>query len=524
MASPRPSWNIDLRSHITLAITSIIIATVVIAFRVPSCSESFWVDELHTAWTIHDDLADVLPRAQIGHQQPYYFGVLWLWRQVFGESELALRMTSVLAVAIASVILNVAVARSTGIAFAGLASGMFLAIESNSIFFGTELRPYAVVMLASAAACCLAQIAWNRQPAERGAAWVSLFVAIGIAAVMQLTSLGILAWLPIAVILRWCWIDWRNALRPRRVDAWVLLVIVAVVVLVMPRHVLETWSTRSNWTSFATAKSVDEIWRLWPWLVGLVAPLSWFVLSSLFARQFKLPNEISFAGCLAVILVAATCLFWLASYEGVAPLWHRRFMIAGLPMLAWIFGATIGGGAGRWKIRQGWQETLCFSATIGLLVALGCWSQNVLPRIAEGRWQLITRGENWRGAIAYLNERTKLNDAIAIDAGLIEQNAWQNEIVSAPLVNDKSEYLSYPLRGPYELTAATSVVAQNLSPMNYWTITHDRGWILSRGPAKRLKALIQEHIRVNRIDPKSLRIEVRSFGGVSVALVERISR
>ena len=109
MASPRPSWNIDLRSHITLAITSIIIATVVIAFRVPSCSESFWVDELHTVWTIHDDLADVLPRAQIGHQQPYYFGLLWLWRQTFGESELALRMTSVLSVAIASVILNVAV-------------------------------------------------------------------------------------------------------------------------------------------------------------------------------------------------------------------------------------------------------------------------------------------------------------------------------------------------------------------------------------------------------------------------------
>lgn len=509
-----------MRSHITLAITSIIIVTVVIALRVPSCSESFWVDELHTAWTIHDDLVDILPRAQIGHQQPYYFGMLWLWRQVFGESELALRMTSVLAVAIASVIVNVAVAQSTKNKIAGFASGMFLAIESNSIFFGTELRPYAVVMLASAAACCLAQTAWNRQPAERGAAWVSLSVAIGIAAIMQFTSLGILAWLPIAVILRWCWIDWRGLMRLRKADGVVLVVIVAVTFLAMPRHVLETWNERSIWASFASTKYIDDLWELWPWLVGLVMPASWLALSSLLNRNFKMSDEISFAGCLAIILAGSAFAFWLAAYEGFAPLWHRRFMIAGLPMLAWIFGAWIGGGAGRWTILACWQGVLSLAVSIVLLGSLGGWSQNVLPRISKGRWQLITRGENWRDAIAYVDQHAKADDAVAIDAGLIEQAAWQDEIVSAPLMNNKSEYLSYPLRGTYELSNAASVIAPNLSPMNYWAMTHGRGWVISRRPANHLMALIQEHLRVNRIDTKRVKIQTRSFGGVSVALVD----
>jgi mannosyltransferase len=513
-----------LRSRITLAISSIIIIAVVIALRLPSCGESFWVDELHTAWTIHDDLADVLPRAHIGHQQPYYFGLLWIWRQVFGESELALRMTSALSVAVASVILNVAVARSTGVAIAGLASGMFLAIESNSIFFGTELRPYAVVMLASAAACSFAVRAWNEAPSQRSAAWVMLFVSLGIAAIMQLTSLGILGWLPFVVLARWCWIDWRAVFRPRRTDALVLLVIIAVVYLSMPRHILETWNTRSLWSSFASAHSVNEIWRLWPWLVGIVLPAGWFALNSILTWQFRFPAEVSFATSLAMILVGSTCVFWLVSSNGIAPLWHHRFMIAGLPMLAWIFGAMIGGGAGRWSFRRSWQNVLCLAVSISLLALLGYWSQDKLPRISKNGWQLVFRGENWRGAIDHVNQRAQATDAVAINAGLIEQAAWHNEIAKAVLKDDLNEYLSYPVRGPYQLSNAASVVAVNLSPMNHWAMTHQRGWLISRGPASRLKVLIQEHVRVNRIAPNSLKIDVRSFGGVSVALVEKVSR
>jgi len=136
-------------SHTTLSIAagSIVVFAVAVALRLPSCYESLWVDELHSAWCVWDDLSDVAPRADIGHQSPFYFLGLWFWKQVFGGSELALRMSSVLAVAASCSVLTLGVARWSGSVIAGVTAGAILAIETNSIFFGTELRPFALVIL-----------------------------------------------------------------------------------------------------------------------------------------------------------------------------------------------------------------------------------------------------------------------------------------------------------------------------------------------------------------------------------------
>ena len=34
---------------------------------------------------------EVLPRAKIGHQSPFYFIGIWFWKQIVGDSEFALR-------------------------------------------------------------------------------------------------------------------------------------------------------------------------------------------------------------------------------------------------------------------------------------------------------------------------------------------------------------------------------------------------------------------------------------------------
>ena len=90
---------------ITLA--SIGVFSVALFLRIPSCYESFWLDELHTAWVIWDAFDDVAPRALLGHQSPVYFVGVWFWKQLIGDSELALRLSSVLAVALGGVVLTV---------------------------------------------------------------------------------------------------------------------------------------------------------------------------------------------------------------------------------------------------------------------------------------------------------------------------------------------------------------------------------------------------------------------------------
>ena len=60
------------RSDRRVAIASIAVLAIATALRMPSCYESFWLDELHSAWTVWDGLSEVASRADRGHQSPFY--------------------------------------------------------------------------------------------------------------------------------------------------------------------------------------------------------------------------------------------------------------------------------------------------------------------------------------------------------------------------------------------------------------------------------------------------------------------
>ena len=91
----RPSTSI-----FGIGTASLAVFCTAIILRVPSCYESFWIDELHSAWVVWDSLGDVTPRAKLGHQSPFYFVGLWFWKQIVGGGEVALRLSSILAVAL----------------------------------------------------------------------------------------------------------------------------------------------------------------------------------------------------------------------------------------------------------------------------------------------------------------------------------------------------------------------------------------------------------------------------------------
>ena len=65
---------------------SIAVCSLAIFLRLPSCYESLWLDELHSAWIISDGIGSVYQRSIIGHQSPCYYYVLWTWQELFGDS------------------------------------------------------------------------------------------------------------------------------------------------------------------------------------------------------------------------------------------------------------------------------------------------------------------------------------------------------------------------------------------------------------------------------------------------------
>ena len=477
MEQPPPSRR-------SIAIASTVVFVIAVTIRVPSCYESFWLDELHSAWCVWDALADVFPRADIGHQSPFYFVGLWFWKQIVGETEVALRLSSVLAVAASCGVLTTGVARWTNSVAAGAASGMVMALESNSLFFGTELRPYALVILfASVAIVCFFQLVMLESRREHRGCWSTFILAILLAALAQPSSIGVLIWLPALLFMVWFKRDCRQLCKVTLVDALAGLTIAAIGFTIWNTTLGETWQQRTVWASFATATRLGQIWEAWDWTWMLVVPFGLVLFASIVAalRHQKMPvsNVVWTTAMLALVAVIATSVYWGVSRAQWIPVWHRRYFVAVLPMLA----CVVGGAVGAAQVALGSSRRGLVVGSL-LAIALVIWPPHIRETMTKLRGYpvaLVIRGEDWRGAVDWTRARAGLNDLILLDAGLIEANAWlppgtaqsfpaqsmpaqsmpaqSMPAQSMPaqgkpirhLMAERRRYLAFPVSGPYRL-------------------------------------------------------------------------
>lgn len=433
--------------------------------RWPSCGESFWLDELHTAWTVDGDWADVEPRAAIGNQQTAYFDVLWWWRSITPASllrvygvEACLRLTSVLLTSVSAVIAyQVARQWSSGI-LAGVVAGLFMAVDSNSIFYGTELRPYAAIVFVSSLA--LGIVFRHDRPLRPTDRWC-LHAIVLAGAWIHITSLTTLGWLVAVVMMG----DLIATFRREQSRQWMIQshlvpsLLWGVAGAVWFGQHSELWDARSNWQSFAMANSPVQVWRLWPWLPTVILPgLYWWSGS----RQQS--TEVM---TLVLAIAGSTLTGYLVSKYGGVPVWHRRYYVAALPMIAILMGLLIG-SSGNLALRRlfradgaakAWTPTLATCVVAMLCFAGLLWQQGTLSRIVTGDLRLIRRGENWRAAIAFIGEQRKGREPVWVDAALIEQQRFDARVDERRF----EEYFRYPVGGPYLLNDAVGVGSDGLA-------------------------------------------------------------
>lgn len=486
-----------------VALFLLALCLIAVGLRVPSLGESLWVDELHSAWAVHDGWASVGPRAEIGNQEPAYFWVLWGWSRVVGESAAALRGLSVIAVAVACVLLVLAARAAQGAGttdwgaggLAGGLAGVLFAVDRHSMFFGTEARGYALVMLA------VAVMLWSGVHAELGMRrrriWYVVFGAAACGAIwIHITAttavLGVIG----ALVL---WGGRPNAGVGEQ-SIWssglALSGCLGVVLgLGLSADTLaRAWQHRGQWSSFGRADGWDDFWRMWPWVWLVFLPVLLWCVSVLWrrggvARSRKTRAEVrTSAARLALGLLAAVVLvtwgtWWVAWLDWVA-LWHRRFLVGLLPPLC--LGAGLlweecweqccGGLSGRW-VRGISGVVVGCAVALGLMVSEGTvffGGRGLAPEM-----RLVNRGEPWREAVNYVREHRQTDERVAVAAQLLESQWLVSEGKSGGDANElrelsaeQLEYLTYAVRGPYELEDVTP-----WGPLDDWGVGAVRKWV-----------------------------------------------
>jgi mannosyltransferase len=436
--------------------SAFLVSVVAWVLRFPSCGESLWVDELHTAWVVAGSLRDVSARAALGNQTPWYFWGLWYWQQFFGNSEPLLRLPSVAAVSFASGLLVWIGWRVSCRWILAVLAGMFLAVDVSALFFGTEARAYGFVILAvTVFIACLVEI--DRGTRFRSLWWSVLFASTTISILMHITSSLVFVCLAAAYGLL--------ASLPFRDKAEVALATGAGTVAGLAiswSSITRVWGIRQQWDSFGKTETMFDLVSIWPWLWMLVlpvvgtmlVPLTVAVLGRGSQSQRLQGDQASSYLRVAVycwcVVLAVTLGGWWISYFEIASIWHRRFLVGLLPLIFL-------GGAGLWCRAIESLAPLSRSSSLqffsALLVLAGfAVSQGRVSAIFEGETRLVRRQEDWRSATRFLKERRDERDDVWVAAELIESNWLDDTSELAALTKQQQEdYLRFPVSGIYDV-------------------------------------------------------------------------
>ncbi|MER5642817.1 glycosyltransferase family 39 protein [Kitasatospora sp. NPDC002227] len=201
----------------TVWLTPALAAGLLGAYRITT--PELWRDEISSWSAAGRPLAKLFAiLGNVDASNGAYYVVLHLWTAVFGESVLALRLLSALAMAGAAAFTALGARRWYGSAPAGLAAGLLLAAVPAVSAYAQEARSYALVTCAVAAATWCLLRALERPSFAR---WGWYGACTTLAGALHLVSLSALAGQAVLVLLVTGLKGWRTALQ------WAVTAVVA---------------------------------------------------------------------------------------------------------------------------------------------------------------------------------------------------------------------------------------------------------------------------------------------------------
>jgi mannosyltransferase len=133
-----------------VALAGIVLVAAILRFATIG-DQSYWYDEVQTAWWIRPSFGDTLSALHSPGEAepPVYFVVAWLWTRIFGVGEVGLRSLSAVA-GVLTVPVAYLAARTLVNRRAGLAAAAFVALSPVLIWYSQEARAYGLFVLLSA--------------------------------------------------------------------------------------------------------------------------------------------------------------------------------------------------------------------------------------------------------------------------------------------------------------------------------------------------------------------------------------
>ncbi len=298
--------------------------------------------------------------------------------------------------------------------------------------------------------------------------------------------------------------------------------LVALACLPLLQIAAPVWHKRELWAGFASDVSLNAFVTLFPLLPILLPVLLARLVDGLISIYCGSPTADQ------TVDRSATCnlqwMWWLAmlgpwllawgiTATGVAPLFHRRFVIASAIPLVLVAAQQL------LNIRSARLRWL----TLAVVVAALIFTQGTTLPWRQGQWVGWLRGEDWRAAARWLSNELAADEAVYCASGLIEGNS-----LTPPLDADIAAYLAFPLTGAYDVTVQgvrVPIIAL-VNDAKFWRkqlfvskssqpISAAAQWVVYRGTPARLQSKLR--VLEDSLGGKRVLVEAqRNFGAVQV--------
>lgn len=372
--------------------TLVLLLLIACWLRATSLRDELWIDELHTAWTVTDELRDVAPRAMIGNQSPLFYWPFWAWVRVVGQNEVTLRLPLLLCGLATIAGVFAWVWRSTASLAAAAAAGLWLTLHDDAIFYAVEARLYAAVQWVGLLHVWLFVSLLAAPTRRKRLLWILLGVLLlhlhytaGLLLVAEGCAYALLAWQFPPERPRYAW-------RSLAIDCGLTLLSLAPLVW----HLAAIAQRRQNWAQMTP----QEISPLAIAFLAQALPLLLVVTLLLFVFRYALRRPASTATPWPrTLLIVVGCwlllpplLAWLLNVLDIARLYHVRYVVVSMAAVPVLTGLLIAAAP------RAWQRGILASITIACALAANFGWRDVLHGAPA-----IARHEPWATAIRELN-------------------------------------------------------------------------------------------------------------------------
>lgn len=441
------------------------ITAIAATLRVWQWNESLWLDELHTAWSVADELKHVASRAAMGNQPPLYYWGVWLAVQFFGLTEPSLRLLSVLAGTALVPASYWCLRQWTNSPAAGLLAAAMVAVDRTCLFFSQEARPYACVQLVGLAHVAVFHRLLHRPNWRLQGLFCLLTVTLFYLHYTSLLLIGVEAILLIVLysarVMPSCY----------RLGGFALNLLLASLCCA-PRgvHLVQIAAQKDNWSLFIDQ---DQPWtrlfRILPAFTYATLPLSllavsWVIALSMrycYDRFCRPPHELQKSGgrrlalgerfwlwlSIMVWWFAPLLAAWTLTRTDVARIFHVRYVIVAAIAPALAAALMLDCSPGKyWKLVLG-IVMVCFLV----------WQGGYGYQLARDGRLLGDRVQDWRAACQLLSQRAKKGTSpVFVRSGLIEADSLRSN-------SDRqlADYCLMPVQGIYH----PDIAANRLIPL-----------------------------------------------------------